>query len=73
YLGNGGNLKLARNIFNWLLEQDEILKLDTAKANDIRLEIGTTGLALMAWIYMLVLPLLLLLSGIVIWYRRRQR
>ncbi len=73
YLGNGGNLNLGMNIFNWLTHDDSYIAIPARTAPDTHLnlskiEIGSIGIG-----FLIVLPMLLLGSGLVIWLQRRKR
>ena len=73
YLGNGANLKLGTSLFNWLSHEDEILPIQTRTTEDIRLDLGQTGLTLMGLVFIILIPLGLLGSGVGIWLLRRRR
>ena len=73
YLGNGGNLQLGLNIMNWLTLDDTLIVLRPKAAPDIHLDLSDGALALIAAVFLLVLPATLLVSGWLIWFRRRRR
>ena len=73
YLGNGGNLQLGLNIMNWLTLDDTLIVLRPKAAPDIHLDLSDGALARMAAVFLLVLPATLLVSGWLIWFRRRRR
>ncbi|MEZ5574324.1 MAG: hypothetical protein R3F44_01265 [Candidatus Competibacteraceae bacterium] len=73
YLGNGGNLQLGLNIMNWLALDDTLIVLRPSVAPDIHLDLSDGALALIAAIFLLVLPTTLLVSGWLIRFRRRRR
>lgn len=72
FLGNGGNLELASNVFNWLVQDDVLIAISPKTAPDTRLELGDTSTIVIGVGFLIVLPLLLMASGIVIWLKRRQ-
>lgn len=72
FLGNGGNLELATNIFNWLSRDDALIAISPKTAPDTRLDLGDTSTIAIGIGFLIVLPLLLMTSGIVIWLKRRQ-
>jgi ABC-type uncharacterized transport system involved in gliding motility auxiliary subunit len=72
YLGNGGNLQLGTAIVNWLAAEDALVSLDPRPAPDSRLEIDQMTLYAIAFGFLLVMPLLFVLTGVVIWWRRRR-
>lgn len=73
YLGNGGNLQLGLNIMNWLTQDDALIVLHPKAALDLQLNLSEGTLALLATIFLIVLPALLAISGWLIWLRRQRR
>ncbi len=73
YLGVGGNLQLAMNIANWLVNDDTLLSIPAQSSSDITLDMDEFELAMVGLAFLVVLPLLLLGSGFFIWWRRRRR
>lgn len=73
FIGHGANLDLATNIFNWLSADDNLLEVPIIRAPDTKMDMGeTTGFVLGAF-FLFVLPVVLLLAGVFIWWRRRKR
>lgn len=72
YLGNAGNLQLGIAMVNWLAAEDDLVAIDPRPAPDSRLEIDQMMLYLIAFTFLLVLPLGFVLTGLVIWWRRRK-
>ncbi len=72
YIGQGSNLELANNIFNWLSADDNLLSIKAKVAPDAKLELSTMGRIGLASLW-LGLPLLLLLVGTLRWHKRRKR
>ena len=73
YLGNPGNLDLGLNIVRWLSHDDATIDIQVKSAPDTTLILGKVAQAVIAIGFLIGLPLLLLLIGIVIWLRRRRR
>jgi hypothetical protein len=73
FLGNGGNLELGLNIFNWLSHDDRFIDIAPVSAPDAQVELSTTGIVVIASLFLLALPLGLLAAGLTIWLRRRGR
>ena len=72
YIGQGSNLELSSNLFNWLSADDELLSIKNNVALGTRLDLtksGRIGLTLL-W---LGLPLALFGFGLWRWIRRRRR
>ncbi|TAL82370.1 MAG: ABC transporter [Rhodanobacter sp.] len=73
FLGNGGNRALGERIFDWLLGDDKLVDLPPRGAPDRLLEISQNELNLISVGFLIVLPLLLLVLGGLISWRRRRR
>lgn len=73
YLGNGGNRALGLRLVNWLLADDALLDVAPAEARDRELRLGPIPAALVGLGFLVVLPILLLATGLAIAWRRRRR
>ena len=73
YLGNGSNLDLGMNMFNWLSHDDNLIAISPRSAPDTRLELSQNSQLAIAVFFLLILPLSLLGTGIRIWLLRRNR
>ena len=73
YLGNGGNLELALNIFNWLSRDDDLISIVSRPAPDTQVELSYAATITIAVAFLVVLPLGLAITGLAIWLRRRRR
>ena len=73
YLGNPGNLDLGLNTVRWLSHDDASIEIHVTSAPDTNLVLGRIAQAVIAIGFLIGIPLLLLLLGIVIWLRRRRR
>lgn len=73
YLGNGGNRELGQRVFDWLLGDDAQIAVADTIAPDRALAFSQTALSAIALVFLVALPLLLALSGGLIWWRRRRR
>mgnify|MGYP001822372103 CR=1 FL=1 len=73
YLGTGANLALAMNVFNWLAGDDALIAIEPRRTPDIQLQLDDGEVMLIGVGFFLVLPAGLILTGIVIWLRRRRR
>jgi ABC-type uncharacterized transport system involved in gliding motility auxiliary subunit len=72
FLGNGGNRALGERIFDWLLGDDALVNLPPRGAPDRVLELSQGQLNAVSMGFMLGLPLLLLIiGGCIAWRRRR--
>ena len=73
YLGNAGNLDLGLNLTHWLSHDETLIDIHIKSAPDTSLVLGKVSQAFIGLGFLLGLPALLLISGIVIWLRRRRR
>lgn len=73
YLGNSGNLDLGLAIVNWLAHDDTYISVPARSAPDTNLTLSQTQLAIIAVLFLVVIPVTLLASGVAIWARRRKR
>ena len=72
YLGNGGNLQLGMAMVNWLAAEDDLVAIDPRPAPDSRIDIDQVMLFLIALTFLAVLPLAFVVTGVLIWWRRRR-
>jgi ABC-type uncharacterized transport system involved in gliding motility auxiliary subunit len=72
FLGNGGNLDFGVNVVNWLSGADHLITVEPRPAIDGRLEIDQATLYLIAFAFLFVLPFAFIVTGAVIWWRRRR-
>jgi len=73
FLGNGGNRALGERIFDWLLGDDKLVDLPPRGAPDRLLQISQAELNTVSFGFLIALPLLLLLiGGLIVWRRRRR-
>lgn len=73
YLGNGGNLDLGLNLFNWLSSDDQFVAIVARSTGDTQLELNRTAQILIGFGFLFVLPAALLASGLFVWWKRRRR
>jgi len=73
YLGNAGNLGLGLNMVHWLSHDDAALNIRIKSAPDTSLVLGKVAQAVIGLGFLIGLPVLLLVTGILIWLLRRRR
>ena len=73
YLGNGGNLDLGMNLVNWVSSDEAHIDLPNRAAVDASLNLSQGEQITIAFGFLIFLPLFLLGTGIVVWWRRRRR
>ncbi|MCB1776544.1 MAG: GldG family protein [Candidatus Competibacteraceae bacterium] len=72
YLGNGANLELGLNIFNWLMLDEALITIPPKNVPDANLDLSESALAMLAAFFLIILPAGLLASGWLIWFRRQR-
>lgn len=72
FLGNGGNLDFGINIINWLAGADHLITVEPRPAIDGQLVMDRVMLHLIAFAFLVVLPFAFIVTGAVIWWRRRR-
>jgi len=72
FLGNGGNLDLGVNMVNWLVGDDNLITIQPRPAVDSNLDLDRVTLYLIAFAFLLVLPLAFIVTGGLLWWRRRK-
>jgi len=73
FLGNGGNRAMGERVFDWLLGDDKLVDLPPRGAPDRIIQISQLELSAVSVGFLVVLPLLLLLiGGLIVWRRRRR-
>lgn len=71
YIGNSGNLELGMRLINWLSSDEEFISIPAKFAQDTQLEISQLTAGIMGFGFLIVLPVLLLGTGGLIWWRRK--
>lgn len=72
YSGNGGNIELGLNMVNWLSDDEKFILPRQRAADDSRITLSKTQLSFLTIGLVIALPLLLILVGGVIGWRRRK-
>jgi ABC-type uncharacterized transport system involved in gliding motility auxiliary subunit len=67
-----GNLQLGIAMVNWLAAEDDLVAIDPRPAPDAHIEIGQATLYAIALFFLLVLPVAFVLTGAIVWWRRRK-
>ncbi|HUL40514.1 MAG TPA: GldG family protein [Burkholderiales bacterium] len=72
YLGNAGNLDLGVNIINWLAQDEDLITIQPRATLDSNLYLGRSALTMITFGFLIAMPLIFLVTGAVIWWRRRK-
>ena len=73
YVGNSGNQELGIRLVNWLSNDDDFIAIPARTAPDMQLELSPVASGIIAFGFLIVLPLLLLGTGALIWWQRRKQ
>ena len=73
FIPNGGNLELGMSLVNWLSQDDAFVNIPVKTARDRSLDLSRGGQIAIVTVFLALLPMALISSGIWIWLRRRKR
>lgn len=73
YLGNGSNLDFGINLINWLTGDEALIVIQPRATLDSNLILSESELTLIAVVFLVLLPVLFLVSGTVIWWHRKRK
>ncbi len=73
FLGNGGNRELGQRVFNWLLADDALIEVPDRGAPDRLIRMSQARLSVIGVGLLIGLPMVLVLAGGGIAWRRRRR
>ncbi|MEE9304541.1 MAG: DUF4350 domain-containing protein [Thiotrichaceae bacterium] len=72
FIGQVGNMDISLAIFNWLAHDDNLIAIKASGAPDTRLNLKPVLLYSLGLFFLIILPILLILVGVIIWYKRRK-
>ena len=72
FVGNGGNRALGANMINWLSGDENLITIQPKSSDDSRIDIDQPTLFVIAFIFLFLLPITFMITGVVIWWRRRR-
>lgn len=72
YVNNSGNLELANRLINWLSGYENFITIPNKIIGDENLELSVIAAATIAIGFIIVLPLLFIITGLIIWWRRKK-
>jgi ABC-type uncharacterized transport system involved in gliding motility auxiliary subunit len=70
YVSSGANLELGLRLVNWLAGDEALITIPARTAGDTQLDMDPVLLGSLGVVFLLLLPLTLLGTGIAIWWRR---
>ena len=73
FLGNGANLDLGLNLVQWLNQDDNLIDIPAKTAVDTSLNVSQLWTLVFGLGFLIVLPLLFIVTGIIIWLKRKKR
>jgi len=73
YIDNGGNLELGLKLINWLSGDDAFIDLQRQPDPDVDVQLSLPLLIGYGLTFLLALPVLLIGSGMLVWWRRKRR
>jgi ABC-type uncharacterized transport system involved in gliding motility auxiliary subunit len=71
FLSFNGNRDLFMNMVNWLSSDEDLIAIRPKDPEDRRLNMNASQVGLMFWTSVIGIPVLMLLAGISVWWRRR--
>jgi len=72
YIGEAGNLEIASNILNWLIQNERSIDITVREKHDRTLNLSQASQVFIGLSFLVIIPVSLLLCGIVIWRKRRK-
>lgn len=71
YAGNGGNIDLGINMVNWLAHEEHLITTQPRATADSAITLSKNQLSAISIGFVVAVPLLLIITGGVLWWRRR--
>jgi len=72
FLGNAGNLDLGLRFVQWLAEENNLVDIPARIATDTQLTISSVMIGVIGIFFLHVLPLVLVVTGLTLWWRRKR-
>jgi ABC-type uncharacterized transport system involved in gliding motility auxiliary subunit len=73
FIANAGNLELGMSLINWLSQDDAYVNIPVKTARDRTLNLSRSAQITIAAVFLVLMPLFMISSGVYIWLRRRKR
>ena len=71
YIKNSGNNDLFLNMVNWLAEEEDKITIRPKEFDDRRVNLTQKDSRLIMYLSVIALPLLVVLGGVIVYFRRR--
>jgi ABC-type uncharacterized transport system involved in gliding motility auxiliary subunit len=71
FVGRGGNLDLFLNMLNWLSSDEDLISIRPKDPENTPLNLSQAGIRRLFWGTIVLLPLLIVGTGIRVWWTRR--
>ena len=72
YVNNSGNLALGNRLINWLSGDENFITILNSIIADEKLELSMLTAAIIAITFIIILPLLFIITGLIIWRHRKK-
>ncbi|MGR9115845.1 MAG: GldG family protein [Gammaproteobacteria bacterium] len=73
FIGNVGNLDLGVKMINWLIQDDSYIDIPVKTAPDKKLALTPMAVAIIGFGFLVIVPLVLIVTGLIIWRKRKNR
>ena len=73
YLGNVGNLDFGFKVIHWLIHDDAAIDIPAKVTPDSQLQLSKTAVIVISFGVLFIIPLVLLVTGFVVWSKRNRR
>ena len=73
FVNHVGNLDMGLRMINWLTQDDRFIDIPSRIAPDQSLQLSKLSMAVMAYGFLLALPLAFFITGVFIWRKRKNR
>jgi len=70
WLGNGGNRDLGNRLFNWILDDTDMIGIEQPSPVDARLHLTSFGIVALSAIALFLLPAIFISGATRVWYQR---
>jgi ABC-type uncharacterized transport system involved in gliding motility auxiliary subunit len=72
FLGFNGNSDFAMNAINWLASDEDLISIRPKQDEDRRINMTVAQMRVVTYVSQIFLPLVVVLGGVSVWWRRRK-